>query len=101
MGDVVKQRVDRLNKVFRKYQGRNQSYAAKFFYCEFFNLINVIMQIFLINRFIGGKSLTTVPDSLTITITLKVRAIQWMMFPKMGKCQFNRHGPGGDINNHD
>jgi len=94
--------VERLNKVYKKYQGRNQTYAYKFFFCEILNLVNVVGQIFLTNRFLGGKFLDY--GSRIYWYNQNTHGHVDPMndvFPKVAKCQFNRHGPGGDINNHD
>ena len=89
----------RLNKVYSKYQGKNNNYAAKFFLCEIINLMNVIFQIFYINKFIGGKFLDYGSRIFEYNQHVDTH-IDPMddVFPKITKCQFNRHGPGGDIN---
>lgn len=87
-----------MNKVYSKYQGKNNNYAAKFFLCEIINLMNVVFQIFYINKFIGGKFLDY--GSRIFEYSQHVDTITDPMddvFPKITKCQFNRHGPGGDI----
>jgi len=100
--DVRLKRVERLNKVYSKYQGKNNNYAAKFFLCEVINLMNVVFQIFYINKFIGGKFLDYGSRIFEYNQHVDTH-IDPMddVFPKITKCQFNRHGPGGDINNHD
>ena len=89
----------RLNLVYAKYQGRNNQYAAKFFLCEIINLMNIIFQIFYINKFIGGKFLDYGSRIFAYNQHIDTN-IDPMddVFPKITKCQFNRHGPGGDIN---
>eukprot|EP00092_Neocalanus_flemingeri_P096400 GFUD01122713.1.p1 GENE.GFUD01122713.1~~GFUD01122713.1.p1 ORF type:complete len:450 (-),score=102.25 GFUD01122713.1:108-1271(-) len=100
--DVRLKRVDRLNLVFSKFKGKNNHYAAKFFFCEIINLMNVIFQIFYINKFIGGKFLDYGSRILDYNKHIDSQTDPMDdVFPKMTKCQFNRHGPGGDINNHD
>ena len=89
----------RLNLVYAKYQGRNNQYAAKFFLCEIINLMNIIFQIFYINKFIGGKFLDYGSRIFAYNQHIDTH-IDPMddVFPKITKCQFNRHGPGRDIN---
>jgi len=97
-----KDRVDRLLKIYKRYQGKNNNYAAKFFLCEIINLVNVF-QIFCTNKFIGGKFLDYGSRIFEYTQLFDENLPDPMddVFPKMTKCQFNRHGPGGDIINHD
>eukprot|EP00092_Neocalanus_flemingeri_P075251 GFUD01093199.1.p1 GENE.GFUD01093199.1~~GFUD01093199.1.p1 ORF type:complete len:449 (+),score=85.56 GFUD01093199.1:92-1348(+) len=100
--DVRLKRVDRLNLDYSKFKGKNNHYAAKFFFCEIINLMNVIFQIFYINKFIGGKFLDYGSRILDYNKHIDTQTDPMDdVFPKMTKCQFNRHGPGGDINNHD
>ena len=40
---------------FQINKGHHNAYASKFFFCELLNLINVIGQIFLMDKFLGGK----------------------------------------------
>jgi len=95
--------VERLLKIYQKYKGKNNDYAAKFFLCEIINLMNVIFQIFCTNKFIGGKFLDYGSRILEYVQNFDNGLPDPMddVFPKMTKCQFNRHGPGGDIINHD
>lgn len=100
--EEITKRVERLNSIYSKYRGRNNKYAAKFFLCEILNLINVIFQIFYIDRFIGGKFLDYGSRIFEYNRHMGTGSDPMDdVFPKMTKCQFNRHGPGGDINNHD
>ena len=89
----------RLLKIYQKYKGKNNDYAAKFFLCEIINLMNVIFQIFCTNKFIGGKFLDYGSRILEFVQNFDNGLPDPMddVFPKMTKCQFNRHGPGGDI----
>jgi len=100
--EVRQKRVDRLSLVYSKYKGRNNHYAAKFFLCEIINLMNVIFQIFYINKFLGGKFLDYGSRIFDYNQDIEGHVDPMDdVFPKMTKCQFNYHGPGGDINNHD
>jgi len=95
-------RVKRLVKCYHKYQNKNEKYAIKFFLFEIMNLLNVIVQIFYTNKFIGGRFLNYGSQVLNFYQNIDMGIDPLVeVFPKMTKCQFNRHGPGGDINNHD
>ena len=64
------------------------------------NLVNVIAQSYLINKFIGGRFwdygyLIFIYYCYYFDLGLDPMVD---VFPKVTKCQFNRHGPGGGIN---
>ena len=70
----------RLLKIYQKYKGHNNDYAAKFFLCEHINLMNVIFQIFCTNKFVGGISLTMDLGSWNMyKILIKPCQTPWMM----------------------
>eukprot|EP00091_Calanus_sinicus_P010951 TRINITY_DN2502_c0_g1_i1.p1 TRINITY_DN2502_c0_g1~~TRINITY_DN2502_c0_g1_i1.p1 ORF type:complete len:407 (+),score=75.11 TRINITY_DN2502_c0_g1_i1:99-1319(+) len=95
-------RVTRLMKCYIKYKNKNNQYALQFFLFEMINLMNVIIQIFYINKFIGGRFLDYGSQILNYYNHIDIGIDPMVeVFPKVTKCQFNRHGPGGDINNHD
>ena len=88
----------RLVKCFEKFKNRNNIYAVQFFFFEILNLVNVLVQINYINKFLGGRfvdygsQLFQFYNHIDMGIDPMVE-----VFPKVTKCQFNRHGPGGDI----
>ena len=73
----------------------NNMYATKFF----INMLNVFIQFYFINHFLGcrfldyGAQLLNVYNNIEMGIDPMVE-----VFFKVTKCQFNRNGPGGDIN---
>jgi len=95
-------RVKRLIKSYQQFHHKNNRYSIKFFLCEGLNLLNVFIQIFCINEFIGRRFLDYGSQILNFYTHIKMGIDPMVeVFPKVTKCQFNRHGPGGDINNHD
>jgi hypothetical protein len=44
-----------LYRVFKKHEGQNTLYAAKFFMCEVLNLLNVVGNILLVDAFLSNK----------------------------------------------
>ena len=89
----------RLMKCYLKYKNKNNQYAVRFFLFEIINLMNVIIQIFYINKFIGGRFLDYGSQILNYYNHIDIGIDPMVeVFPKVTKCQFNRHGPGGDIN---
>ena len=64
------ERLDRLNiivKYFKINRGKHGLYAAKFFLCEFLNLVNVIGQMFFVDMFLGGEFSKYGMEAMTFT----------------------------------
>jgi len=99
---VVEKRKNRLIAGFRKLRGHNDKYAYIFVGLEMLNLFIVLFQIYLTDIFLHGKFLDY--GSRILEYYQKYE-IAWNpmdeVFPKMTKCQFNKHGMGGGIQNHD
>jgi len=100
--EAVRGRLDRLHTGFRKVRGRNDRYAYTFCILEVLNLANVFLQFIITDKFLHGKFLDYGSRLLEYH---KYYDVAWdpmdEVFPKIAKCQFNRHGPGGGIQNHD
>ena len=95
---VVEQRLNRLIKGFRKLRGHNDKYAYFFVGLEILNLLIVLFQIYVTDVFLHGKFLDY---GSRILEYYRNYDIAWdpmdEVFPKMTKCQFNKHGMGGGI----
>jgi len=78
-------------------------WAAKFYFCEFLNFVNVIFQILITDRFLGWSF-----------SNYGLLAAQWSnldpedrvdpmskVFPRMTKCRFDKFGSSGTIQNFD
>ena len=91
-------RLARLVAGFRRVQGRNTRYAFVFTLLEMLNFLNVIGQIYLTDYFLHGKFLDYGTRLLAYYDKYDVA---WdpmdEIFPKVTKCQFNKHGMGGGI----
>lgn len=88
---------------FMRHRSQHQSYATRFFICEVLNLVNVMGQIFFINKFLGG--MFTTYGTQVIRFLNEDPEVRYdpmtMIFPKMTKCRFHRYGTSGDIQKHD
>ena len=74
-------------------------YAIKFFLCEIINMLNVFIQFYYINKFLGGRFLDYGAQLLNFYNKIEMGIDPMVeVFPKVTKCQFNIHGPGGGIN---
>ena len=67
-------------------------YALKYFICDALNLVNVIGQMFLINRFLGGVFMTYGTDVLNWSEAEPEMRTDPMIdvFPRVTKCSFHK-----------
>ena len=75
----------------------------KFVFCELLNLVNVFLQIYFTDVFLGYQFTTFGREVFAVSEEdLNTRADPMhKVFPKVAKCQFNKYGPSGSIQNHD
>jgi len=96
-------RIDLIVKYMRDYRGQHVKYSLRFFICEVLNFVNIVGQIFLMDRFLGGEFSMYGLDVLGFTeMEARDRADPMaVVFPKVTKCTFRKYGPSGTIENHD
>ena len=104
---------------FYHNQRRNGIYGVRFVICEVFNIVNVFVQIYLIDRLLGGEFSTYgLKVSVFFIQTLKiftdkfgfVKVLNFALlddeertdpmikvFPKITKCIFHNFGVSGSI----
>lgn len=86
-------------------RNKNSHNTAFWLYCvaEVLNLVNVILQMIMMNRFLGGEfssygwkvlSFTEWDWAVRFDPMIKV-------FPRLTKCTFHRYGSSGDVQRHD
>jgi len=78
-------------------------WAAKFYFCELLNLINVIVQMRWTDRFLGysfSRYGSEVLEWADIDPENRVDPMS-RVFPRMTKCMFQKFGPTGTIQNFD
>jgi len=78
-------------------------YALKFFICDALNMVNVIGQMFLINKFLGGVFMTYGTEVLKWSESEPGERTDPMIdvFPRITKCTFYKYGPSGTLEHHD
>lgn len=81
----------------------HNSYAAGYYFCEVLNLIVVITNIHLVNKFLGGTFYTY---GLDVWNTSQMDPLlrddpMIKIFPRVTKCTFHKYGPSGSIQTHD
>ncbi|XP_053596479.1 innexin shaking-B isoform X1 [Microplitis demolitor] len=78
-------------------------WAYRYYLCEVLALVNVIGQMFLMNRFFDGAFLTFGIDVLKFLESDQEDRIDPMIFvfPRMTKCTFYKYGVSGEVERHD
>merc|ERR1712112_76327 len=97
--DTKKERLKVLKNYFIEKKNNNDSYAAKFFFLEILNLVNVIGQIFFVDFFLGGEFTTYGSDVISMSELPSDSREDPMsrIFPKVTKCTFHKYGPSGTV----
>ncbi|KAK4303063.1 hypothetical protein Pmani_024901 [Petrolisthes manimaculis] len=97
------QRIALAVEYFTRYFHLHNLYIYQFITCEILNLLNVVGQIYLTDRFLGygfleygPRVLSHLQDENTPT-----HYLQDEIFPKVAKCVFHKFGPSGTIMRHD
>lgn len=82
---------------------RHQKYFYYFTMFEVVNFLNVIMQVYLVDEFLGGTFTTYGLDVLNYSQMEQDDRVDPMVrvFPRMTKCTFHRFGSSGDIQRYD
>ncbi|XP_062717038.1 innexin shaking-B isoform X4 [Aedes albopictus] len=78
-------------------------WAYRYYICEFLSLVNVIGQMFLMNRFFDGEFMTFGLDVITHMEADQEDRMDPMIyiFPRMTKCTFYKYGVSGEVERHD
>lgn len=81
---------------------KHQSYLYYFVLCELWNFLNVIMQIRLVDEFLGGTFTTYGLDVLEYFQSDEEMVDPMVkVFPRLTKCSFHRFGSSGDVQKYD
>ncbi|XP_011695495.1 PREDICTED: innexin inx7 [Wasmannia auropunctata] len=78
----------------------NRPWAYYLTLCEILNFINVILQIYLTDRFLGGAFLNLGPSVTQPVPKDEIKSLD-IIFPKMTKCTFYKYGKSGSMETHD
>jgi len=101
--DERSDRIKTIIKYFKEMRGGHFMYMMKFVGCEALNLINVLGQMYFMDRFLGGEFSTYGLKVLHYTeLDPKEREDPMaVVFPKVSKCSFHKYGVSGTIEVHD
>lgn len=88
---------------FTENLNRHNFYAFRFFICEALNFVNVFVQIYFMDYFLGGEFSTYGSDVLSFTEMEPEERADPMsrVFPKVTKCTFHKYGPSGSVQKFD
>lgn len=91
--------IDYIVKHIRMHNG----YVFKYWFCELLCFVNIVGQLFLIDRFLGGEFLTYGPRVVEYSEMDQEERVDPMIyvFPRMTKCHFHKFGPSGTLERHD
>uniref|UniRef100_A0A2P2HW92 Innexin n=1 Tax=Hirondellea gigas TaxID=1518452 RepID=A0A2P2HW92_9CRUS len=81
----------------------HNSYVYKYWFCELFCFVNIILQMFFVDKFLGNQFLTYGTDVVKYSNMDQTERVDPMIFvfPRMTKCLFHKFGPSGNIVRHD
>ncbi|XP_032666520.1 innexin inx1 [Odontomachus brunneus] len=99
----IEKKKNSLMEYMTLYLKSHTAYVYKYFVCEFLCLVNIIGQLYLMNRFLGGEFFSYGLRVLQWTSMNQEKRVDPMiyMFPRMTKCIFHKYGSSGTIQNHD
>jgi hypothetical protein len=92
-----------LIKYFQHNLGGHRLYYSAYVVCEALAFLNVIIQMYLIDSFLGGEFMTY--GSRVLSFTDWDDSVRYdpmiRVFPRLAKCTFHRYGSSGDVQKHD
>lgn len=88
--------------IFESLKTHN-TYSFGYFFCEFLNLINVICNIYFVDKFLGGAFMSYGTDVIKFSNMNQENRTDPMVeiFPRITKCTFHKYGSSGSIQKHD
>ncbi|EEZ97262.1 innexin inx7 [Tribolium castaneum] len=89
-------RINRIKSIFLERLKITKSWTWWFILCELLNVGNVIVQIYITQKFLGGQFYTLGTKVVTVGPQILDE-----VFPKVTKCSFHTYGPSGSIQIHD
>ncbi|XP_039296232.1 innexin inx3 [Nilaparvata lugens] len=101
--ETRQERQSRIVQYFIDTLHMHNVYATGYFICEALNFINVIVNMFFIDSFLGGAFLTYGIDVIKFMSQNQENRTDPMVlvFPRVTKCTFHKFGPSGSIQKHD
>ncbi|XP_017471718.1 PREDICTED: innexin inx7 [Rhagoletis zephyria] len=98
--EEAESRVKNIRRAMIDRMRMNQSWGAQLVLTEILNFLNIFLQIYITNRFLGGAFYTLGVKVIQERWTDKMDALD-VVFPKVTKCHFRKFGPSGSLQMHD
>lgn len=101
--NATKNKANRVVTYLVRNRLRHQQYFRMFTLFEVCNFLNVILQMYVVDEFLGGTFTTYGLDVLNYSQMEQDDRMDPMVrvFPRMTKCTFHRFGSSGDIQRYD
>lgn len=82
---------------------RHKLYVIRYWVCELLCVVNIVVQMFLMNRFFDGEFMSYGLRVMHFAETPQEQRMDPMVyvFPRMTKCVFHKYGASGSIQKHD
>lgn len=79
--------------------GHHDWYAARYYFCEVLSFVNIVAQMFLLDRFFEGQFVRYGLEVLEFAQLDPEGRVDPMIriFPRLTKCKFLRYGPSASI----
>lgn len=97
--DDAKKKRENIINYLKESWGMNVRYSVGYLLCETLNFVNVVGQMFLINKFLGGIFLDFGPKVFNLLAADDEKRSDPIIetFPRITKCNFYKYGSSGSI----
>uniref|UniRef100_W8AKP4 Innexin n=1 Tax=Ceratitis capitata TaxID=7213 RepID=W8AKP4_CERCA len=94
---------DALLDYLTKHVKRHKLYAIRYWACEALCFINIVIQMYLMNRFFDGEFMSYGTRVMQLSDVPQEQRIDPMVyiFPRVTKCIFHKYGASGSLQKHD
>ncbi|XP_012284715.1 innexin inx1 [Orussus abietinus] len=101
--DVVSKKKGVLMDYLMSHIKRHNTYVYRYFVCEVLCLVNILTQLYLMNRFFDGEFLSYGLRVVQFSDVPQEERVDPMVyvFPRVTKCIFHKYGASGTIQKHD
>lgn len=89
-----------IKRAFYSHIMSNPAWGYKLMFCEVLNVLNVLLQFYVTNKFLGGKFYELGIHFINEDFNGEMDVLD-TVFPKMTKCNFYKYGPSGSIQKFD
>uniref|UniRef100_A0A1B0AP66 Innexin n=2 Tax=Nemorhina TaxID=44051 RepID=A0A1B0AP66_9MUSC len=86
-----------------KHIKRHKMYALRYWLCEVLCFVNIIVQMYIMNRFFDGEFLSYGTRIMQLSDVPQEQRFDPMVyvFPRVTKCIFHKYGSSGSLQKHD